>query len=55
MDPAELGYNGVTHYLISFNEKVPVPLKVGLSSENTDRMSEEEILAIIDNPPIEEQ
>ncbi len=51
----EIIYNGIAHYLISFNEKVENPLEVGLSSENTDRLSEEEILAIIDNPPIEEQ
>jgi UDP-glucose 4-epimerase len=51
----ELTLNGIKHYLISFNEKVLNPVKFGLSSANTDRLSRKEILAIIDNPPIEEQ
>lgn len=51
----ETVYDGVTHYVISFNEKAPQPLKVGLSSANTTRLSESEILALIDNPPPEEQ
>jgi UDP-N-acetylglucosamine 4,6-dehydratase/5-epimerase len=50
----EVSYDGITHYVISFNEKAPEPLKFGLSSANTDRLSESEILAIIDNPPPEE-
>lgn len=51
----ELTLNGIKHYLISFNDKVANPVKFGLSSANTDRLSREEILAIINNPPIEEQ
>lgn len=50
----ELQYNGITHYLISFNEKVDNPISVGLSSANTEKLTEEEILAIIENPPAEE-
>lgn len=50
----ELQYNGITHYLISFNEKVDNPISVGLSSDNTEKLTEEEILAIIENPPAEE-
>ncbi|EAY30079.1 UDP-N-acetylglucosamine 4,6-dehydratase [Microscilla marina] len=50
----ELKYDGITHYLISFNEKVANPVSVGLSSANTEKLTEEEILAIIDNPPAEE-
>lgn len=50
----EIIYNGITHYLISFNHKVQTPVTVGLSSANTERLSEEEILAIINNPPAEE-
>ncbi len=50
----ELQYDGITHYLISFNEKVANPVSVGLSSANTVRLTEEEILHIIENPPIEE-
>lgn len=52
---SELEFNGVKHFLISFNDKVEKPIQFGLSSANTDRLTREEILAIIDNPPIEEQ
>lgn len=44
----------VKHYIISFNEKAPMPLPSGLSSANTSRLSEAEILSLIDNPPAEE-
>lgn len=50
----EVTYDGITHYVISFNEKVPEPLSVGLSSANTSRLSESEILRLIENPPLEE-
>lgn len=50
----EIKYNAITHYLISFNDKVKNPVEFGLSSANTDRLTDEEILAIINNPPIEE-
>ena len=50
----EAVYNDITHYIISFNEKVKDPIKVGLSSANTDRLNEKEILEIISNPPEEE-
>jgi FlaA1/EpsC-like NDP-sugar epimerase len=50
----EVEYDGVKHYVISFNEKAPEPLPFGLSSANTARLSEEEILHILDNPPPEE-
>ncbi|MDB5274329.1 MAG: Capsular polysaccharide biosynthesis protein CapD [Chitinophagaceae bacterium] len=50
----EVEYNGVTHYIISFNDKVANPIAFGLSSANTDKLSEEEILNIIKNPPSEE-
>jgi UDP-N-acetylglucosamine 4,6-dehydratase/5-epimerase len=48
-------FNEITHYIISFNHKVAEPLKVGLSSANADRLSEQEILEIINNPPPEER
>ncbi|MBN7817548.1 polysaccharide biosynthesis protein [Algoriphagus pacificus] len=51
----ELNFDGIKHYLISFNEKVANPISFGLSSANTDRLTREEILDIINNPPIEEQ
>lgn len=51
----EISFNGITHFLISFNEKVDKPVDFALSSANTEKLSEEEILNIISNPPIEEQ
>lgn len=51
----ELQLGGIKHYLISFNDKVANPIPFGLSSANTDRLSREEILAIINTPPIEER
>lgn len=51
----ELVMGGIKHYLISFNDKVANPIAFGLSSANTDRLSREEILSIINNPPIEEK
>lgn len=51
----ETTYNGVPHYVISFNERSPRPLAVGLSSANTDRLSEQEILDLINSPPAEER
>lgn len=50
----EVEYNGITHYLISFNNKVENPVAVGLSSANTERLTEAEILDILRNPPTEE-
>jgi UDP-N-acetylglucosamine 4,6-dehydratase/5-epimerase len=50
----EFKINNITHYLISFNKKVNNPIKFGLSSANTDKLSEAEILNIIQNPPVEE-
>jgi UDP-N-acetylglucosamine 4,6-dehydratase/5-epimerase len=50
----ELTIDGITHYLISFNEKVKSPLELGLSSANTDKLTDEEILRLINNPPAEE-
>ena len=51
----ELEFDGIKHYLISFNDKVKNPVSFGLSSANTDKLTREEILSIINNPPIEEQ
>ncbi len=50
----EIMYNEIMHYLISFNEKMPTPLSVGLSSANTEKLTDQEILALISNPPEEE-
>lgn len=46
----EVEYDGIGHYIISFNEKVAKPLAVGLSSANTERLSESEMLEIINSP-----
>ncbi|SDA77682.1 UDP-glucose 4-epimerase [Algoriphagus alkaliphilus] len=51
----EVMMGGIRHYLISFNDKVANPISFGLSSANTERLSREEILSIINNPPIEER
>jgi UDP-N-acetylglucosamine 4,6-dehydratase/5-epimerase len=46
----ETFYDGVRHYIISFNEKFPEPLTSGLSSANTERLSREEMLDLINSP-----
>ena len=43
-------YDDVTHYIISFNEKSSAPLSEGLSSANTERLTEEEMLKLINSP-----
>jgi hypothetical protein len=50
---SELELDGVTHYLLSFNEKAERPVPYGLSSANTDRLTDAEILDLISNPPLE--
>jgi UDP-N-acetylglucosamine 4,6-dehydratase len=47
-------YDGMRHYVISFNEKVADPVSEGLSSANTERLTDPEILHIINNPPAAE-
>jgi FlaA1/EpsC-like NDP-sugar epimerase len=49
----ELEIDGITHYLISFNEKAEKPLAFGLSSANTEKLSRAEIVKLISNPPNE--
>jgi UDP-glucose 4-epimerase len=46
----EIEYDGVKHYIISFNEKSEKPLDFGLSSANTERLSREEMLNLINSP-----
>ena len=46
----EVEYDGITHYVISFNEKAARPLDFGLSSANTERLSEAEMLQLINSP-----
>jgi FlaA1/EpsC-like NDP-sugar epimerase len=47
-------YRGVTHYIITFNQKADHPVSQVLSSGNTERLTESEIRALINNPPVEE-
>jgi FlaA1/EpsC-like NDP-sugar epimerase len=47
--------NGLMHYIISFNQEHVNNLVEAPSSENAERLSEQEILAIINNPPPEEE
>jgi FlaA1/EpsC-like NDP-sugar epimerase len=46
-----LMFGRIKHFLIGFNQKVSSPLKEELSSKNAPRLTEEEILHLIDNPP----
>ncbi len=50
----ELVYDGISHYVISFNQKPAVHVEVGLSSANAVRLTDMEILRIISSPPDEE-
>ena len=50
----EIILNHNTHYLTSFNEKVDYPTQICLSSANAERLNRQEILAIINHPPVEE-
>jgi len=46
----ELDIGGIKHFLISFNQKVDRPVAVGLSSANTDRLTKDEMLRLINSP-----
>jgi UDP-N-acetylglucosamine 4,6-dehydratase len=50
----EVFYDGIKHYVINFNQKSERPPEFCLSAGNTDRLSEEEILRIVNNPPADE-
>jgi FlaA1/EpsC-like NDP-sugar epimerase len=45
----EVEYNGIRHYVIGFNERANCPTKAVLSSANAERLSEQEMLALISN------
>ena len=47
-------YDGIRHYVLSFNEKSENPLTEVLSSRTAEKLTDEEIRAIINNPPFEE-
>jgi FlaA1/EpsC-like NDP-sugar epimerase len=46
----EATFGDVKHFIISFNEKAPKALEVGLSSANTERLSKAEMLHLINSP-----
>lgn len=46
----EMMFDDVKHYFITFNKKVASPLAEGLSSANTERLTEAEMIALIDSP-----
>ena len=43
-------YDGIKHFVIAFNEKSAAPLSAELSSANADRLTEDEMLALINSP-----
>jgi FlaA1/EpsC-like NDP-sugar epimerase len=45
-------YNGVTHYVTKFNEMTPEPMTAVRCSSDAEHLSEQEMLAIIENPPV---
>jgi FlaA1/EpsC-like NDP-sugar epimerase len=47
-------YDGITHYVISFNQRVDDSLKASISSDNAERLSRDEIVSLISNIPPEE-
>jgi FlaA1/EpsC-like NDP-sugar epimerase len=47
----ELEIAGLRHFVISFNERVPVPLASGLSTANAERLTHEEIKGLIEGEP----
>lgn len=50
----EIALDGVPHYVITANEKVAAPLSAPLSSDSTVRLTEAEIVELIENVPPEE-
>lgn len=51
----EIDYGGIKHFLIRFNERAEHPAKSVLTSANAERLTAEQIIALIDNPPEEER
>lgn len=46
--------DGVSHFIVSFNQLVDDPVEDILTSGNAERLTKDEILSIINNPPQEE-
>lgn len=51
----EVEFQGVKHYVLAPNERVDRPLPAPLSSGDAEQLTDQEILAIINNPPAEER
>ena len=49
----EVEYHGIPHYVIAFNERASRPVAVGLSSANTDRLTDDEIRTLVSSPPLD--
>jgi FlaA1/EpsC-like NDP-sugar epimerase len=47
-------FNGLQHFVIKFNEPVAQPLPEPFCSSGAERLSEQEMLDIINSPPTEE-
>jgi FlaA1/EpsC-like NDP-sugar epimerase len=50
----EIIYDKIKHYVLSFNDKPKNPITEVLSSRTAERLTEQEIKNIINNPPYEE-
>lgn len=50
----KLTFDGIDHYLISFNEEVSEPLSEAISSATAVRLSDEEMVTLLDSPPEED-
>ncbi len=50
----EVEFNGIKHYVISFNQLSAKPPRECLSAGTTARLTNEEILQIVNNPPADE-
>lgn len=48
-------FDGIVHYSVGFNDKVEQPIARELSSATAERLSREEILALVNNPPPAEE
>ncbi len=50
----EIEYDGIRHFLIRFNQRSERPATAVLSSANAERLTEPEMVTLIENPPLEE-
>lgn len=50
----EVEYDGIRHFLIRFNDRAERPAAAVLSSANAERLTEAQIIALIEAPPLEE-